>query len=163
MLKFVSASAVFAVAMAGQCTDAESKLWIDNPAFTAKMSECAAENMGAGEPTATCLVGAFAGLSAQCASCFGQTVQCGRDNCMNECILDSFAPECLACTESHGCDAGLVSCTGFKTGPPVTPSGTTIAPTGADATTTTAAATTTGSGAVEASFALAALLAVAAL
>ena len=97
--------------------------------------------------------------------------ECGRDNCTMECIADSFAPECLACTARHGCDAGLATCTGFQTGPPVTPSGPTVAPASGETTDASASTGTTispgglagtGSGAVETSVVFAAVLALAA-
>ena len=117
MRKFFS---VFvSAAFAGRCSDDESHLWIEEPVFTTAMVRCAIQNNGAADPTAACLRADFA-LSSDCALCFGQTVQCGRDHCLRHCLLDAFSSDCLSCTAEKGCNQLLADCTGFSVGPPVT-------------------------------------------
>ena len=117
-LKPVIFSLLALTTSAGQCSESESSLWINNYGFTEKIKSCAIQNMGSGDGTAKCLVGHFSGLSDSCASCFGQTVECGKKNCQKFCLADSAAPACLECTEKAGCNAALNTCTGFSQGPP---------------------------------------------
>lgn len=113
VLSFVSATA-----LAGQCNESESKLWLNNDSFTDVMKKCAANASGSAAGTTNCMASQIGGLSSGCASCFGQTVDCGKRNCMAECIQSSAAQKCLDCTKNSGCDDALNVCTGFAQGPP---------------------------------------------
>ena len=104
---------------AGQCTTAESSLWIDKMEFTTVLTNCAVKFMGGDQATSNCLKGAYNGqLSDSCAMCFGQTVKCGVMNCAGFCADDAGDAACLSCTKEKGCDDGLNTCTGFSQGPP---------------------------------------------
>ena len=120
MLKTIFACIVTCLAtVEAKCSVPESVLWIGSDAFTEKMQNCAIKNVGVGSLTSSCLVGEYDGaLSGGCASCFGATVECGRNKCMMECVRDSGAPGCTACTLEKGCQADLNVCTGFDQGPP---------------------------------------------
>lgn len=104
---------------AGQCSTAESALWIDHMEFTTTIQRCAVDYMGGDRATANCIKNKYAGqLSDACAACFGQTVKCGVENCAEFCTDDAGDPACLSCTFEKGCDDGLNACTGFSQGPP---------------------------------------------
>ena len=113
-------------ALAGKCTQEMADCWLDKPTFSVDIQECAVEKFGMGSEVATCLKGKYSVLSDDCAACFGETVDCGRIKCIQDCANDSFADQCIGCTESAGCNSELVTCTGFQ-GPPIpsvtTPSG----------------------------------------
>jgi hypothetical protein len=133
-LRLFTLALVHHTVFAGQCTEEMASEWIGNTAFALQIKDCAVHHLGQGPAVASCLNTAYPSLSSGCAACFGETVDCGRINCMVPCAADSFSSECLACTRSAGCDDQLVACTGFSSGPPVPTSG----PTGsADATTLT--------------------------
>ena len=119
MRLFVSAAILTSTVIGdGNCSVDESKLWITSRDFTDKFQKCALSEFGASGPTSSCLRSKFPSLSENCSSCFGNTVQCGRDNCMKECLKSSATPECIDCTVAKGCTSGLASCTGFEQGPP---------------------------------------------
>jgi len=50
-------------------------------------------------------------LSAACATCYGQSYECGKQNCIMACIL--AGDRCTACLNAHGCIATCNACTGF--------------------------------------------------
>lgn len=100
------------------CTPAESMLWVDSDSFSEAIQSCAIKYFGAANMTGKCLAEKYDDLSDHCAECFGATVKCGADNCMRECIRDSGAPGCIACTEASGCQAALKVCTGIAQSPP---------------------------------------------
>lgn len=116
--KFATLSFVSGSALAGQCDESESKLWLNNDTFTDVIKKCAANTGGSVAGTTNCMASQIGGLSSGCASCFGQTVDCGKKHCMAECVHNSAAQQCLECTKKSGCDDALNVCTGFGQGPP---------------------------------------------
>ena len=120
ILKAATFSILSGIALAdGKCNEKESTLWLDSYDFTQNLKVCAVKSAGGASKTSACLVRDYNGdLSAECASCFGQTVDCGRVNCIGVCAAESADPKCLACVEEKGCNAALATCTGFATGPP---------------------------------------------
>jgi hypothetical protein len=72
---------------AGACTlnDRRNYIYPSNSAFSKKWEECGRGASGAADGTTTCLRGAYPGLSAACASCFGAYVGCSRSNCWWDC------------------------------------------------------------------------------
>jgi hypothetical protein len=106
-------------ALAGQCTDDMSKAWVDNSDFSWNIKSCAIQYLGKSDLVAKCLQGKYPVLSSECATCFGETVECGKKNCSRECAKDSFLQKCLDCTEKSGCNSNLAKCTGIAQNPPV--------------------------------------------
>ena len=117
-MRTVAISLLAVGALADECTQDMANIWLNNEAFSIEIKNCAVDSMGDANEVSACLMAAHSELSSGCAACFGQTVACGRDNCMQACIGDSFAAECIQCTETEGCNAQLAACTGFE-GPPV--------------------------------------------
>ena len=84
------------------------------------VSPCATAASGAAAATSTCLQTAApegAGLSADCADCYGAQTECIRDNCVlganNSCFPpNQNSPDCLDCRDSSGCDAAAATCIG---------------------------------------------------
>lgn len=119
MLRIVAfISFFFPSALAGQCNEIESQLWLNIDSFTEVMQSCAVIASGSAAGTTDCIKSTIVGLSSGCASCFGQTVECGKRNCMDECMASCASQFCLDCTKKSGCDSALNVCTGFNQGPP---------------------------------------------
>ena len=107
-----------ASASAQKCTEAESKLWIDQYDFTKNMMTCAMKGMGSSKVASNCLVDKYSGaLSLDCATCFGETIACGAKSCGQPCSKDPSCAECKECAYSSGCDGAMKACTGIETGP----------------------------------------------
>lgn len=51
------------------------------------------------------------GLSAQCASCYGDAYICGWHSCLTDCMRES--PKCDTCLAEHRCSQDCDACTGF--------------------------------------------------
>ena len=119
-MRILLLSSALSMGFAGnQCSDSEYALWNGSSDFTHHIKECAIINMGAGEAVKNCLVNKYGGaLRSDCAKCFGDTVQCGRDHCAAACAKDSGSPGCLKCTKDKGCVDLQNNCTGYPVGPP---------------------------------------------
>ncbi len=78
--------------------------------------ECAFGCFEGGEDLSDCTTGCVAaetGLSRQCSSCYGLTVECVFTNCIGECIEDPNSAVCLECQADAGCDDQFVNCSGL--------------------------------------------------
>lgn len=111
-----------AIKPSGKCNATDIKVAINpkNKNFAHIMDKCATSSMGDADKTATCLKEQYAKLSQPCASCFGQTAQCSKDNCMWKCLTDHFSDACLSCSQQNCTNPkskdgfSLVKCTGLK-------------------------------------------------
>lgn len=114
-MRLIIALSAIGIVSASQCTETESKLWLEDYSFTMNMLTCAIKGSGSSGPTTSCLVSKYNGkLSESCAKCFGETVGCGSKFCGAVCAKGAYSNDCLSCTSSNGCDAGLNTCTGFE-------------------------------------------------
>lgn len=120
-MRILLLSSALSMCFAGkQCSELEYALWNGSADFTNNIKECAIKNLGAGEGTKNCLMGKYGdALSSGCAKCFGDTVQCGKENCTAACAKDSGSPGCLKCTTDKGCVKLQNDCTGYPIGPPL--------------------------------------------
>ena len=100
-----------------QCSANEAQEWLGKYAFTQQINICAIRSLGASTSTAECIRKAT-GITRECAQCFGDATQCGRDHCMSHCLADTASVACIKCTVGNGCADMLDECTGFS-GPPV--------------------------------------------
>ena len=123
VLSLIGLTTMGSIALAGQCTEEMSVLWVNQPCFSFSMRSCAVQGMGAAAKTSSCLAKAYPTLSGPCSECFGNTVECGRDNCAEQCASPDgkVSQICLDCTAAAGCDAGLAICTGIAQNPPIPP------------------------------------------
>jgi hypothetical protein len=55
-------------------------------------------------------------MSAECASCYADTVNCTIMNCLAECIGDPEAQACKQCQVDKGCRAAFDECSGLPPG-----------------------------------------------
>ena len=81
------------------------------------IAACATEASGGGAATSTCLQEDPPALSAACADCLGDQVECVRDNCVLAGGGVCFPPiedqeACDQCQEDAGCTAAATECTG---------------------------------------------------
>ncbi|KAF4691949.1 hypothetical protein FOZ60_014436 [Perkinsus olseni] len=51
--------------------------------------------------------------TATTTTCFGQSVQCGRDKCMFKCLAGPTTSKCLDCIAKTECDPDLYKCAGY--------------------------------------------------
>ncbi|HYB99034.1 MAG TPA: hypothetical protein VEC57_07835 [Candidatus Limnocylindrales bacterium] len=59
----------------------------------------------------TCVASAT-GASAACSTCYGQTAECGLQNCAQQCAINQSSPPCLACLDA-ACVPAFDACTGL--------------------------------------------------
>jgi hypothetical protein len=90
------------------CTNAEDLAVVCDPGFADGVETCT-------DPSACCVAECLVeetGVSAGCATCYGEALRCILDNCAAVCdaALDSQA--CKECGAENGCDTLLVNCTG---------------------------------------------------
>lgn len=93
------------------CTNEADLAIVCPEAFQDNVRTCATAAAGQPGPTAACLV-EDTGVSADCASCYGDTSGCILANCLGSgCATDANGEDCLAC-RAEFCDDALNSCTG---------------------------------------------------
>ncbi|KAF4710015.1 hypothetical protein FOZ62_030560 [Perkinsus olseni] len=126
----------------GSCSAGDHDLWTSyGQAYSNFIAYCGLESFGDAKATTACIE--KSGLSDSCSTCFGQSVQCGRDVCMMSCIAGPATEKCLSCIAKTKCNPDLYKCTGY--GPnemPPNPTGTDPLPTSSSAPSTTATTTT---------------------
>ena len=99
------------VAPMDACTNVDDATIVCDPGFADDVRTCATAAIGNGAATATCLVEDF-GVSADCASCFGDETQCIFDNCLGSgCAATPEGDDCLSC-RAENCDAEAAACKG---------------------------------------------------
>jgi len=77
------------------------------------VTDCARGAAGSASGTSACLQEDPAGLTADCADCYGAQTGCITTNCLSAgCISDRDGESCLACRDESGCDAAFDSCRG---------------------------------------------------
>lgn len=71
--------------------------------------------LGAEDPLAcsTMCVARETGLTEDCATCYGATVDCSIQNCIAECSADPSGDACRTCQVEAGCTTEFYSCTGL--------------------------------------------------
>jgi hypothetical protein len=114
-------------AVTDACLNAADTAAVCDEGFSGVVSTCATAASGVGAATSTCLQQAppdGAGLSADCADCQGDQVECIRDNCTlsgenTPCLPPDFGgmfgpgtPECETCADDAGCTAAYDTCAG---------------------------------------------------
>jgi hypothetical protein len=93
------------------CTNVDDASLVCDPGFGDDVRACATAASGQGGATATCLVDDY-GVSADCASCFGDETQCIFDNCLGSgCAAEPEGETCLTC-RAENCDAAAAACKG---------------------------------------------------
>jgi hypothetical protein len=94
------------------CTNETDLPLVCDAGFSATLEACAQAATGSGAATATCLE-ADPGLSADCASCFGDDIDCLVANCVagGECFPDNTTQTCADC-RADNCAPALDACTG---------------------------------------------------
>ena len=90
------------------CTNEEDLALVCDPGFMEEVEACADP---AGILVAPCLV-ENTGVSADCASCYGEAVRCIVENCFHVCPTAPDSQECEDCYVENGCIALLDECTG---------------------------------------------------
>jgi len=97
----------------GVCTalDKSTYLYRENKAFALTWASCGKDSWGNGHKAAQCILKAFPGLTAECAGCFGDFVDCSKSNCMFKCMFDPDSQSCKDCSLEH-CMGDLSRCTG---------------------------------------------------
>jgi hypothetical protein len=123
VLSLIGFGTIGSLALDGQCTEEMSVLWVNQPCFSYRMRACAVQGMGAAAKTSACLAKAYPAISGPCVECFGKTVECGRDNCAEQCASQDgkVSQTCLDCTAAAGCETGLTACTGIAQNPLIPP------------------------------------------
>lgn len=98
---------------AGACNHRDQQDYINpnNTNFAPQVRRCARDAMGNGASTTACITRAFPSVSQGCARCFGAAVQCTKDKCWFECMLNDSSADCTSCSLDN-CRPGLESCTG---------------------------------------------------
>ncbi|KAF4655479.1 hypothetical protein FOL47_009416 [Perkinsus chesapeaki] len=110
----------------GKCTSADHMLWTSyGQAYSNYIAYCGQQAWGSADGTSKCLE--KSGLTSSCSTCFGDSVQCGRDKCMFSCISGPATSKCLSCIAKTECNPALYKCTGYQ------PVDMPPAPTGTDA------------------------------
>ncbi len=96
----------------GACTNAADTALLADPNadIETKVNDCAQQNLGQEPATLDCIKAT--GLSAGCAQCFDDTVQCVVMNCLTECLADSNSPACIEC-RAMKCDPAFETCSGL--------------------------------------------------
>jgi len=102
------------------CLNATDTAAVCDDGFSDVVSTCASDASGAGAATSTCLQQDppdGAGLSADCADCQGDQVECIRDNCVLGASTVCFPPiadqeACDTCAADAGCTSGYDTCAG---------------------------------------------------
>jgi len=84
-----------------------------NSTFHALVQKCAANCVGGGECSTTCIAKDI-GLTPGCARCFGNDVQCTAEHCTIPC-LEPNSKECVECSLKN-CQDALLQCAGVNTG-----------------------------------------------
>ncbi|KAF4668415.1 hypothetical protein FOZ61_006481 [Perkinsus olseni] len=108
---------VFAIVSANNaCTDTD-KQKIKSVSFSNFFHKCGADNRLSLGRIPSCLT-TGCGLSAGCASCFGDVAQCGGIHCFFKCFFNNLAPACADCVTKN-CQDAYFSCTGMTE--PLTP------------------------------------------
>ncbi|KAF4691950.1 hypothetical protein FOZ60_014437 [Perkinsus olseni] len=124
------------------CSAGDHNLWTSyGQAYSNFIAYCGLESFGDAKATTACIE--KSGLSDSCSTCFGQSVQCGRDVCMMSCIAGPATEKCLSCIAKTKCNPDLYKCTGY--GPnemPPNPTGTDPLPTTTSAPSTSTTSTT---------------------
>jgi hypothetical protein len=104
----------------GQCTSSGSGACVNPSDQSVKSSydleqesfDCFLQcNPGSAECFANC-ISSNTGLSPDCATCYGQGVQCVIDNCTDPCLSSLEGPECVSCRAQY-CDGPFTSCSGW--------------------------------------------------
>lgn len=95
----------------GACTNQSDETIICDEGFAAAVQACGTSNLGGGADAIAMCVEDDIGLSAACASCFGETTQCTIDNCLTECGTDPLGNSCITCRATN-CDAAFEACAG---------------------------------------------------
>jgi hypothetical protein len=101
---------------AGACDNPADAAIIDNPdvdqdAITGECSRSCFTATAFAECVAQC-VNEQVGLSEACSACYGQTAECGKNNCLMDC-MGGESPECEACLDTN-CHPSFVECAGVE-------------------------------------------------
>jgi hypothetical protein len=91
------------------CTNAEDLAVVCDPGFADEVETCT-------DPSACCVAECLVeetGVSAGCATCYGESLRCIFDNCAAVCDAALDSERCKeGCGAENGCDTLLVNCTG---------------------------------------------------
>jgi hypothetical protein len=92
------------------CTNAADEAVTMSPAFATAPRDCGFNCFSM--PDSSCAKDCIqkTGLSSACATCWGDTINCGAKNCLAQCI-DSTNPACDACTMQY-CAPAFHACSG---------------------------------------------------
>ncbi len=99
---------------AGACDNASDQAILNTIDPQAAASDCGGGCFSASDPggcTTDCLI-SQTGLTAGCAGCFGDLLQCAIDSCLLQCV-DPASPGCAACTE-EACLGPFSACSGYQ-------------------------------------------------
>ncbi len=98
----------------GACQNEADQAIISEVDVTAEASSCGLGCLGQGpECGANCVV-EKTGLTADCAGCYGESINCAIENCVAACAADPAAEACVECREENGCTPGFYECSGEK-------------------------------------------------
>jgi hypothetical protein len=97
--------------MMGACTNAADQAVVDETDVAAEAEACGRDCFGGGMCVTECMRDDV-GLSMECASCFGDTAECTRDNCLTACLGTDEA-RCTMCRREAGCLGDFEACSGL--------------------------------------------------
>ena len=100
----------------GACTQGNDPSQFDDPGLHGLLTNCAVQNVGSSAATATCIQ-AQVDVSAGCAACLDDDVQCAIAHCLSECEPPNTASEpCVVCCAAN-CNAAFLACSGLPAAP----------------------------------------------
>jgi hypothetical protein len=94
----------------GACTNPADQTRQAEPDFAGAVRACGFSCFGMSETCNAQCVEAK-GITSACATCWGDSVNCGTKNCIGQC-LNATSPDCLACTAQF-CDPAFHACAGM--------------------------------------------------
>lgn len=100
------------------CTAADKKFWETGGGFfqaTDKLQLCGSTTAGDEAQINTCVSAQFSDYSERCQDCFGATILCTVDECIDKCILSISGLRQEACVEcvEQACNPDFAVCAGF--------------------------------------------------
>jgi hypothetical protein len=98
-------------ASGGACTNPADLMAEATVTFSTAPRDCGYMCFGTTDPNCAAQCMQSKGLSAPCAKCWGDTVDCGIKNCLAQC-LDSESAVCRQCSAQF-CDPALHACAGM--------------------------------------------------
>lgn len=94
------------------CTNAADTAALDAVDEAMIAEDCGRTCFGGSRCVRDCMVD-MAGVSLECATCFGETAQCTARNCALRCS-GGDTPECTMCRMEAGCISAFESCSGLS-------------------------------------------------